>query len=145
MRDKLIEYIQTFSVIFTGSIITTTFSYMFSGHGEDISIQDIIALLIFSLVVIIFQQVLFNQATIRKRTFTFRMIIYFFFVEAAILGIGWMLNWYSTLTGFLSIFVFVSITFFFMYLFFHMQDRKVSNEINQKLAEMREKEIKWLN
>ncbi|CAK20386.1 DUF3021 domain-containing protein [Listeria welshimeri] len=142
MRDKLIEYIQTFSVIFTGSIITTTFSYMFSGHGEDISIQDIIALLIFSLVVIIFQQVLFNQATIRKRTFTFRMIIYFFFVEAAILGIGWMLNWYSTLTGFLSIFVFVSITFFFMYLFFHMQDRKVSNEINQKLAEMREKEIK---
>ncbi|MBC1251511.1 DUF3021 family protein [Listeria welshimeri] len=142
MRDKLIEYIQTFSVIFTGSIITTTFSYMFSGHGEDISIQDIIALLIFSLVVIIFQQVLFNQATIRKRTFTFRMIIYFFFVEAAILGIGWMLNWYSTLTGFLSIFVFVSITFFFMYLFFHMQGRKVSNEINQKLAEMREKEIK---
>ncbi|MBF2565670.1 DUF3021 family protein [Listeria welshimeri] len=142
MRDKLIEYIQTFSVIFTGSIITTTFSYMFSGHGEDISIQDIIALLIFSLVVIIFQQVLFNQATIRKRTFTFRMIIYFFFVEAAILGIGWMLNWYSTLTGFLSIFVFVSITFFFMYLYFHMQDRKVSNEINQKLAEMREKEIK---
>ncbi|MBC1769537.1 DUF3021 family protein [Listeria welshimeri] len=142
MRDKLIEYIQTFSVIFTGSIITTTFSYMFSGHGEDISIQDIIALLIFSLVVIIFQQVLFNQATIRKRTFTFRMIIYFFFVEAAILGIGWILNWYSTLTGFLSIFVFVSITFFFMYLFFHMQDRKVSNEINQKLAEMREKEIK---
>lgn len=142
MRDKLIEYIQIFSVIFTGSIITTTFSYMFSGHGEDISIQDIIALLIFSLVVIIFQQVLFNQATIRKRTFTFRMIIYFFFVEAAILGIGWMLNWYSTLTGFLSIFVFVSITFFFMYLFFHMQDRKVSNEINQKLAEMREKEIK---
>lgn len=142
MRDKLIEYIQTFSVIFTGSIITTTFSYMFSGHGEDISIQDIIALLIFSLVVIIFQQVLFNQATIRKRTFTFRMIIYFFFVEAAILGIGWMLNWYSTLTGFLSIFVFVSITFFFMYLFFHMQDRKASNEINQKLAEMREKEIK---
>ncbi|MBC1611904.1 DUF3021 domain-containing protein [Listeria welshimeri] len=142
MRDKLIEYIQTFSVIFTGSIITTTFSYMFSGHGEDISIQDIIALLIFSLVVIIFQQVLFNQLTIRKRTFTFRMIIYFFFVEAAILGIGWMLNWYSTLTGFLSIFVFVSITFFFMYLFFHMQDRKVSNEINQKLAEMREKEIK---
>lgn len=142
MRDKLIECIQTFSVIFTGSIITTTFSYMFSGHGEDISIQDIIALLIFSLVVIIFQQVLFNQATIRKRTFTFRMIIYFFFVEAAILGIGWMLNWYSTLTGFLSIFVFVSITFFFMYLFFHMQDRKVSNEINQKLAEMREKEIK---
>ncbi|MBF2638871.1 DUF3021 family protein [Listeria welshimeri] len=142
MRDKLIEYIQTFSVIFTGSIITTTFSYMFSGHGEDISIQDIIALLIFSLVVIIFQQVLFNQATIRKRTFTFRMIIYFFFVEAAILGIGWTLNWYSTLTGFLSIFVFVSITFFFMYLFFHMQDRKVSNEINQKLAEMREKEIK---
>lgn len=142
MRDKLIECIQTFSVIFTGSIITTTFSYMFSGHGEDIPIQDIIALLIFSLVVIIFQQVLFNQATIRKRTFTFRMIIYFFFVEAAILGIGWMLNWYSTLTGFLSIFVFVSITFFFMYLFFHMQDRKVSNEINQKLAEMREKEIK---
>ncbi|MBC1289808.1 DUF3021 family protein [Listeria welshimeri] len=142
MRDKLIEYIQTFSVIFTGSIITTTFSYMFSGHGEDISIQDIIALLIFSLVVIIFQQILFNQATIRKRTFTFRMIIFFFFVEAAILGIGWMLNWYSTLTGFLSIFVFVSITFFFMYLFFHMQDRKVSNEINQKLAEMREKEIK---
>lgn len=142
MRDKLIEYIQTFSVIFTGSIITTTFSYMFSGHGEDISIQDIIALLIFSLVVIIFQQVLFNQATIRKRNFTFRMIIYFFFVEAAILGIGWMLNWYSTLTGFLSIFVFVSITFFFMYLYFHMQDRKVSNEINQKLAEMREKEIK---
>ncbi|MBC1602940.1 DUF3021 family protein, partial [Listeria welshimeri] len=60
----------------------------------------------------------------------------------AILGIGWMLNWYRTLTGFLSIFVFVSITFFFMYLFFHMQDRKVSNEINQKLAEMREKEIK---
>lgn len=142
MRDKLIECIQTFSVIFTGSIITTTFSYMFSGHGEDISIQDIIALLIFSLVVIIFQQVLFNQPTIRKRTFTFRMIIYFFFVEAAILGIGWMLNWYSTLIGFLSIFVFVSITFFFMYLFFHMQDRKVSNEINQKLAEMREKEIK---
>ncbi|MGC9249898.1 DUF3021 family protein [Listeria ivanovii] len=142
MRDKLIDYIQTFSVIFTASILTTTFSYISSGHGEDLSIRDIIAILIFSLVVIIFQQILFNQSIEGKRAFTFRIIIHFFFIEIAILGIGWMLNWYDSITGFLSIFVFVGITFFLMYLFFHMQDRKVSNEINQKLAEMREKETK---
>ncbi|WP_048627087.1 DUF3021 family protein [Listeria ivanovii] len=142
MRDKLIDYIQPFSVIFTASILTTTFSYISSGHGEDLSIRDIIAILIFSLVVIIFQQILFNQSIGGKRAFTFRIIIHFFFIEIAILGIGWMLNWYDSITGFLSIFVFVGITFFLMYLFFHMQDRKVSNEINQKLAEMREKETK---
>lgn len=142
MRDKLIDYIQTFSVIFTASILTTTFSYISSGHGEDLSIRDIIAILIFSLVVIIFQQILFNQSIGGERAFTFRIIIHFFFIEIAILGIGWMLNWYDSITGFLSIFVFVGITFFLMYLFFHMQDRKVSNEINQKLAEMREKETK---
>ncbi|EFR97458.1 conserved hypothetical protein, partial [Listeria ivanovii FSL F6-596] len=67
-------------------------------------------------------------------------VIFFLFIEAAILGIGWMLNWYDSINGFLIIFGSVCITFLIMYLFFHMQAVKVSNEINQKLAAMREKE-----
>ncbi|WP_338650736.1 DUF3021 family protein [Listeria seeligeri] len=142
MREKIIRFIQSVSIIFTASIITMSFSYIAFGRADKVSTRDIFALLIFSIIVIIFQKLLFNEPTEKKRAFDVRLIIHFLFIEAAILGIGCILDWYDSFINFIIIFGFVALTFLLMHLFFHLQDMKVSNEINQKLAEMREKEKK---
>lgn len=140
MSGKVVQLVQTFSIIFTGSILTTTFSYTFLAKMDGVPIQDIFALILFSIIVVVVDELLFKESKKVKETFRFRIVIFFLFIEAAILGIGWMLNWYDSINGFLIIFGSVCITFLIMYLFFHMQAVKVSNEINQKLAAMREKE-----
>ncbi|WP_270994436.1 DUF3021 family protein [Listeria seeligeri] len=142
MREKIIRFIQSVSIIFTASIITMSFSYIAFGRADKVSTRDIFALLIFSIIVIIFQKLFFKESTEKKRAFDVRLIIHFLFIEAAILGIGWILDWYDSFINFIIIFGFVALTFLLMHLFFHLQDMKVSNEINQKLAEMREKEKK---
>ncbi|HEM1636902.1 TPA: DUF3021 domain-containing protein, partial [Listeria monocytogenes] len=88
------------------------------------------------------QQLLFNNSVKTKRAFYSRLFAFFLFIGAAILGLGWLLDWYHNIAGFMIILGFICVTFLVMHIFFSFRDVKFSNEINQKLAEMRERETK---
>ncbi|EMX5392623.1 DUF3021 family protein [Listeria innocua] len=142
MSAKLIQFIQSACIIFTAAIITMIFSYISTGESETIAIRDIFTMLGFSVITTFVQQLLFNNSIKTKFAFYVRLIVFFFFISAAILGLGWLFDWYHSLTGFMIIFGFICVTFLVMHLFFSFRDAKFSNEINQKLAEMRERETK---
>ncbi|MBC1374685.1 DUF3021 domain-containing protein [Listeria sp. FSL L7-0091] len=142
MSTKLIQFIQSACIIFTASIVTMICSYIATGESEIVAIRDIFIMLGFSIITTLVQQLLFTHSIKTKFAFYSRLIVFFLFIGVAILGLGWLLNWYHTLAGFMIIFGFICVTFLVMHIFFSFRDAKFSNEINQKLAEMRERETK---
>ncbi|EAD5257612.1 DUF3021 family protein [Listeria monocytogenes] len=142
MSTKLIQFIQSVCIIFSASIITMICSYIATGESEVVVIRDIFIMLGFSIVTTFVQQLFFNNSVKTKLAFYSRLIAFFFFIGAAILGLGWLLGWYHNIAGFMIIFGFICVTFLVMHIFFTLRDTKFSNEINQKLAEMRERETK---
>ncbi|EFR88229.1 DUF3021 family protein [Listeria marthii] len=142
MTKNLIQFIQSMCIIFTASMITMICSYIATGQTESMAIRDVFIMLGFSIVTTFIQQLLFNHSIKTKRTFYIRLIVFFLFIGAAILGLGWLFDWYDTIAGFMIIFGLICVTFLVMHAFFSYRDAKFSNEINQKLAEMRERETK---
>ncbi|EAC4089638.1 DUF3021 domain-containing protein [Listeria monocytogenes] len=142
MSTKLIQFIQSACIIFSASIITMICSYIATGESETVAIRDIFIMLGFSIVTTFIQQLFFNNSVKTKLAFYSRLIAFILFIGAAILGLGWLLDWYHNIAGFMIIFGFICVTFLVMHIFFSFRDVKFSNEINQKLAEMRERETK---
>ncbi|MBC1543483.1 DUF3021 family protein [Listeria cossartiae] len=142
MSKKLIQFIQSMCIIFTASMITMICSYIATGQTETIAIRDVYIMLAFSIATTFIQQLLFTHSIKTKRSFYSRLIVFFLFISAAILGLGWLFDWYDTIAGFMIILGFICVTFMVMHAFFSYRDVKFSNEINQKLAEMRERETK---
>lgn len=141
MSTKLIQFIQSACIIFSASIITMICSYIATGESETVAIRDIFIMLGFSIVTTFIQQLFFNNSVKTKLAFYSRLIAFFLYWRADF-RLGWLLDWYHNIAGFMIIFGFICVTFLVMHIFFSFRDVKFSNEINQKLAEMRERETK---
>ncbi|EFR97463.1 conserved hypothetical protein, partial [Listeria ivanovii FSL F6-596] len=62
MSGKVVQLVQTFSIIFTGSILTTTFSYTFLAKIDGVPIQDVFVLILFSIIVVVVDELLFKES-----------------------------------------------------------------------------------
>ena len=75
-----------------------------------------------------------------KKTLWFRVALHCLALYAAVIGAGWLFQWYTDAEGFIAMSVIFFIIYVFVWLSSHWLDKQDEKKINRALDEIRDRE-----